>query len=1022
MKLHFKNQAFQRAAAEAVCAVFSGQSSSSLAAYTIDPGIVGGRSLLPDAEGWRNGRVVLSDAQVLSNIQAIQRANHLPVSSKLEGRYNLTIEMETGVGKTYTYVKTMYELSKRYQWRKFIIVVPSVAIREGVRKSFETLQEHFAEEYGEKVRYSVYNSSRLSDLDRFASEQKLSALIVNAQAFNARGKDARRIRRALDEFQSRRPIDAIAATRPILIIDEPQSVEGTRTKEALQEFCPLFTLRYSATHKRDSLYNMVYRLDALDAYNRRLVKKIEVKGIVETGATGTTGYVYFAGVNLSAKAPTATLEFDAKGRNGLVKRRANVDQGYDLFARSNGLAEYADGYVVTFIDGRDDTIEFQNGVKMRAGDVIGKIDESTYRRVQIRETILSHIERERRLFRRGIKVLSLFFIDEVAKYRVYDSGAPQNGVYADMFEQEYADVVSNLQREFGDDEYIAYLNAIPVAKTHAGYFSVDKKRGSLVDGKTNREGVSDDADAYDLIMRNKEKLLDLDPEASPVRFIFSHSALREGWDNPNVFQICTLKQSSSAVRKRQEVGRGLRLCVDQNGERMDEERLGDEVHEINALTIVASESYDSFAKGLQSEIAEAVGYRPLKVTAALFEGKELTDFEGVTIRVDKELASEIVAQLTFDRYVDAQGRLTDAYFEAKNAGGIRVAESVARYASDVIKILDSVYDERLIKIGNASSHNVVVRCDQDKLASAEFRELWARISPKTYYLAKFDDAELIRDAVAKLNRFLFVSRPSYVVKSGVLDRIESREKLEQGEEFQATNEKQIERATIGGDGGVKYDLIGRIAEGTGLTRRTTAAILKQMNDDKFDLFKINPEEFFIKTIDLINETKATAIVREIEYDLTRNDDKRFSSSIFTEPLLKGKLDVDAKATPKKHLYDHLLFDSQVEVTFADALERAEEVSVYVKLPRGFYIPTPVGNYNPDWAIAFRDGDVKRIYFVAETKGTSESLELREIESAKIRCARKHFEALDPAKVRYEVVDSYEKLRQIVTAPCASSNS
>lgn len=611
MKLRFKHQKFQADAAKAVCDVFKGQPYL-MPSYQMDQGNGYYQTTVTeedDSTGWSNHPIVgqMSDSLILENLHQVQRANQIPPSAKLEGHYNLSIEMETGVGKTYTYIKTMYELNKRYGWSKFIVVVPSIAIREGVYKSFEVTQEHFAEEYGKKIRFFIYHSARLSEIDHFASDRSINVMIINSQAFNAKGKDARRIYMRLDDFRSRRPIDMIAKTNPILIIDEPQSVEGKQTKERLKEFNPLMSLRYSATHKSDSIYNMVYRLNAIEAYDQKLVKKIAVKGISASGSSATEGYVYLESINLSKADPTATLQFDYKGKNGIRKVTKKAGIGFDLYAQSNNCEEYWDNFIVKFIDGRDDSIEFINGIKLYAGDVIGKVGEEQLRRIQIRETILSHIDRESQLFDRGIKVLSLFFIDEVAHYREYDAtGRQHNGVFAQMFEEEYQDIIDQMQGKGGREDYLEYLRSIKAGDTHAGYFSVDKK-GRMVNSKVGKkETTSDDMDAYDLIMKNKELLLDRDPKRSPVRFIFSHSALREGWDNPNVFQICTLKQSSSEVRKRQEVGRGLRLCVNQNGERMDSNALGDDVHKVNVLTVIASESYDSFAKGLQTEMAEEI--------------------------------------------------------------------------------------------------------------------------------------------------------------------------------------------------------------------------------------------------------------------------------------------------------------------------------------------------------------------------------------------------------------------------------
>lgn len=1010
MKLQFKHQQFQSDAADAVCEVFEGQPFSE-SRYTVDTGVSDGRFKETDSVvGWNNLPVKLSDEAVLANLQRVQRRFNLVPSMELEGRYNLTVEMETGVGKTYTYIKTMYELHKRYGWRKFIVVVPSIAVREGVKKSFEILEEHFAEEYNHKIRYFVYNSSRLNEIDRFASDSAINVMIVNAQAFNATGKDARRIDMALDEFRSRKPIDILAKTNPILIIDEPQSVEGAKTKESLKKFKPLITLRYSATHRKDSIYNMVYRLDAIEAYNMRLVKKIAVKGIVEKHGADTDGYVYFEGINLSKGNPTATVWHNKKFSEGVKKVRSIVEERHNLYDRSGELDEYRNGYVIKSIDGRTNTLELLNGIRLFPGDVIGKGNEDELRRIQIRETILSHIECERRLFRKGIKVLSLFFIDEVAKYRQYEGSAQKNGPYAEMFEEEYKDVVDNLQLEFGDDPYLKYLKAIPAEKTHAGYFSIDKK-GKMIDGKKNREGVSDDVDAYDLIMKNKELLLDPDPKRSPVRFIFSHSALREGWDNPNVFQICTLKQSSSLIRKRQEVGRGLRLCVDKNGDRQDVNSLGNDVHNVNVLTVVASESYDTFAKELQSEIAEAVAFRPRKVDEKLFVGRVLDDGNGKTVTIDEDMAREIIFQMRFSGYIDKKTGLTEKYHEDRKNGAVEVAEEVKEFAPQVVKIIDSVYDERAIEIINRKDQNVEPTVDQAKLDSVEFKELWSRINAKSYYLVEFESPELVKGAIEKIDSGLHIAKPTYRVESGVMEKIESKEALEAGEAFGNKRTKDVVRKVGISSGSVKFDLVGRIVAETGLTRKSIVKILTGIQKATFEQFAYNPEEFIAKASRLINEAKGSVIVDHIKYDML---DETYGTDIFTEPGLRGAFGVNAKKTPRKHLFDALVYDSKTEAKFSDELEAAEDVVVYVKLPNTFYINTPVGRYNPDWAIAFKEGSVNHVYFVAETKGDNSTLELREIENTRIKCARKHFAVLAKRKdVRYDVVDSYDRLKEIV---------
>ena len=801
----------------------------------------------------------------------------------------------------------------------------------------------------------------------------------------------------------------IAKTNPVMIIDEPQSVEGKQTKARLKEFHPLLTLRYSATHRADSIYNMVYRLDAMEAYNKHLVKKIAVKGITETGSSATTSYVYLESINLSKKDPTATLQFDVKLATGTKPKSRVVKIGDNLYDYSNGLEEYRNGFIVKAIDGRDDSVEFLNGIKIYAGDVIGKVDEDQLRRIQIRETILSHIQRERQLFYKGIKVLSLFFIDEVANYREYDSaGQPVNGKYATIFEEEYEDIVGNLQLSIGEDDYIKYLNSIKAAKTHAGYFSVDGK-GKMINSKVGRkETTSDDVSAYELIMKNKELLLDRDPKRSPVRFIFSHSALREGWDNPNVFQICTLKQSSSDVRKRQEVGRGLRLCVNQDGERMDTNALGKDVHNINVLTVIASESYDSFAKGLQTEMADAVADRPRAVTADLFIGKVIKDAQGNEQVIDSDMAHAIHYDMIVNGYIDRKGVLTDKYYEDKANGEIKVAEEVADSATSVIEIVDSVYDAKSLKPENARSNNVELQVDDDKLAMPEFKALWSKINAKSVYVVDFDTDELIRKSIASLDSKLLVSRIYFKVESGAMDSIKSKDDLLLGASF-VKEESASYGVTVTASSNVKYDLVGKLVDETGLTRKAIIAILQGIQPAVFNQFKDNPEEFILKAASLINDQKATAIIEHITYDEL---DDHYDIDVFTDPTIKGKLGVNAMKA-KKHLYDHIVYDSSNERDFATDLDTNVDVAVYVKLPDGFYIATPVGRYNPDWAIAFYEGKVKHIYFVAETKGSMNSMQLRLIEESKIHCAREHFKAISNGNVVYDVVDSYKSLLKIV---------
>ncbi|MEK4999949.1 DEAD/DEAH box helicase family protein [Paenibacillus sp. FSL P4-0127] len=956
--------------------------------------------------GFKNNAIQLIDQEILKNIQTVQRKNGLKISEKLEGKYNLTIEMETGTGKTYTYIRTMFELYQKYGWSKFIVVVPSIAIREGVLKTFQITEDHFMSEYGTKARYFVYNSKQLHHIEKFASDAGINVMIINSQAFNARGKDARRIYMELDDFNSRRPIDVLASTNPILIIDEPQSVEGKQTKESLKAFHPLFTLRYSATHRED--YNKVYRLDALDAYNKKLVKKISVKGISAKGTSGTNSYLYLEGIDVSTKqAPVARLEFEVKTKTGLARKTHKIRQNDDIYQLSGELEQYK-GYKVSEINGQNNSISFINGVTLYAGDVQGDVGELHFRRIQIRETIKSHFEKERALFHQGIKVLSLFFIDEVAKYRQYDKdGSELNGVYAEMFEEEYTALLNEQLSLFADDPYIQYLNRIQVKETHKGYFSIDKKSNRYVDPKVSaRETDSDDADAYDLIMRDKERLLSF---SEPTRFIFSHSALKEGWDNPNVFQICTLKHSDSTIKKRQEVGRGLRLCVNQNGERMDSSVPGIDVHEINVLTVIASESYEQFAKQLQNEIAETLSDRPRKADRDFFLDKVLKNARGEQLKLEDALASKLLYTFIKNDYVDDQYNLTDVYFNAVENQSLKLPEELTDFLEPLVELVKSIYVEGKSNLAdNERNRNIASVTVNNNFYKKEFQELWNQINRKSVYTVKFDSEELVKKCVWALDSHLQVPAIRYAIRHGEMNRIESQQQLKSGEAFQ-TRETKTELVEVKPEFRVKYDLVGKLMDETRLTRKTIVAILTGIKEATFLQFRKNPEEFMLRAAKLINEQKATTIIESITYDVL-ND--KFEADVFTKNTLSGKLGENAIPV-EKHVYDYVVTDSKIERAFAKELDVSNEVRVYAKLPRGFFIPTPMGNYNPDWAIVFKERDVKHIYFIAETKGSMESMELREVEKAKIECARKHFAKLNSDRLKYDVVNTYEKLFEIV---------
>ncbi len=1013
MKLKFKTQAYQTAAVQAVVDCFKGQppASSEAISYRIDPGKAKKRvdDLFMEA-GFKNADLVLSDTILLDNIHKVQRSQNLPISDALVktkvARVNLDIEMETGTGKTYCYIKTLFELNKQYGWSKFIIVVPSIAIREGVAKSMEITAEHFLECYQKKARFFIYNSKQLHHLESFSSDAGINVMVINVQAFASRGAENRRIYDVLDDFQSRKPIDVISANRPILILDEPQKMEGAQTLKSLEEFNALMVLRYSATHK--TTHNKIHRLDALDAYNQKLVKKIAVRGIAVKGLAGTNAYLYLQTIDISnKKPPEARVEFEQKLANGEIKRVVRkIGKGDNLFDLSSGLDQYRN-YVVADINANTDTLSFTNGVELVVGDAIGDVNEPALRRIQIREAVKAHFDKEQALFRQGVKVLTLFFIDEVAKYRDY-AAADEKGDYARIFEEEYTQYLNEML-DLDESAYVKYLKGIPADKTHSGYFSIDKKSKRQVDSDVSARGenagLSDDVDAYDLILKDKERLLSL---TEPVRFIFSHSALREGWDNPNVFVICALKHSDNTISRRQEVGRGLRLSVNQQGDRMDHPAI---VHDVNVLTVVASESYKDFVAALQKDISDSLSARPKVANEDYFTGKVLKTPTG-DVQVTPHLAKQIYRYLVKNDYTDDSDRIAGAYHDAKKAGTLAdLPDDLKPHAEQVFQLIDSVFSaSQLPDIGDdRRPKKNPLNANFDK---QEFKALWSRINRKAAYSVEFDSDELVQKAVKEIDTSLRVTPLQYTIQHGEQAAAVTYDGIKQGNTFtlQAT-ETETNRNSI--HSAVKYDLIGSLAEGTLLTRRTVADILKGINVAVFAQFKTNPENFIAEATRLINEQKATVIIEHLAYDPV---EEKFDLDIFTAGQTKQDF---SKAGDKlqRHIYDYVLTDSNIERTFVKELDTSCDVVVYAKLPRGFLIPTPVGDYNPDWAISFKEGVVKHIYFIAETKGSMSSMELREIEKTKIKCARKFFDEMNrryaPENVRYEVVDSFGKLMEVV---------
>lgn len=995
MKLKFKQQQYQADATDAVVRCFAGQTKGKRKE------IVGRTGFLAD-EIYSNKKLELSENDILKNVHEVQKEQGLKSVSQLQG-LNFTIEMETGTGKTYVYTKTMYELNKQYGWSKFIIMVPSVAIREGVHKSLQITAEHFQEIYKKKIRFNIYNTknkSNLINIKSFANTANIEVLIMNYQAFATRSKASRKIYQKLDALQSERPIDIIKRSRPILIIDEPQRF-GPKAEKIFtdREFNQLFTIRYSATHRKD--FNKVYRLDAIDAYNQKLVKKINVKGIEVVGNSGTNSYLFLDRIQVSrSHFPKAYLELEVKQKNGIAKKIVKVSEQDNLFVKSNELAQYK-GFVVTEINAAKNRVSFVNGISILVGQTTGDVDEEHLRRIQIRETVRSHLEKERIMFAKGIKVLSLFFIDEVAKYRVYDDkNNQQTGEYARIFEEEYQREIA--EQDFFEASYNDYLNKHRASKIHQGYFSIDKK-GKLINSKEKRgEGGSDDVSAYELIMKKKELLLSF---KEPTRFIFSHSALREGWDNPNVFQICTLKHSQSTISKRQEIGRGLRICVNSHGERMDSSVLDNEFFDMNKLTVIASESYDTFAKELQNEIVESLSERPTKLTNSVLKDRVLRNDKGEKLVIDEQTSMDLIFAFKMKNYIDDEYQITEELIKDIEADEFEVPEKLKEFKTSVIELVQGIYSTANYKAAeNEKANNIDEKIlkPNENFAKKEFKDLWNKIKIQTVYEVDFNSDELIKKSIRAIDEKLTVKKVKVTISEGSQKDNIDEESLKKGESMKKENNASFKTESLLGS--LKYDLIAEIAKNTNLTRKSIVKILQGIRQDTFYNFKVNPESFIKGISTIINNEKAATLINNITYSKI---DKTYNDDIFTINNFKGSLITNILEV-KKHVYDYIKTDSKIERTFAENLESGE-VLVYAKLPRGFSIPTPVGSYNPDWAIVFDTDKFKYVYFIAETKGSMQSLQLKAIEQQKISYAKKHFEALGNSDVKYDVIATYGDL-------------
>lgn len=1065
MKFKFSQYQYQSQAAEAVCNVFQGQPHLSGIRYIRDTGIKRSDllqdtlydNLYPlagteadDDTGYQNSNLLIGQSQILDNIRRVQKYNDLPQSTQLSnmlGPVELDVEMETGTGKTFVYTKTIFELNRKYGWSKFIIIVPSIAIREGVAQSLDMTADYFYtsgkdgnEGYGKKLNWFVYNSSRLNELDSFTQSPDITVMIINMQAFNTsmkeggRSKDARIIFSERDDFGSRRPIDVISAVHPIIILDEPQKMGGKATQNGIKQFKPLFLLNYSATHKVK--HNLVYALDALDAYNQRLVKRIEVKGFELHNMSGADGYLCLQDIIVSPNhPPRARIEYKERKHSGNITTVTSIfDEGDSLYTASGNLPAYSEGWqiapdgIVPDQANHLGYVRFLNNEILYKGKVLNDGSEADMRRVQIRETILSHLQKEEQLWALGIKCLSLFFIDEVSKYRQYnDYNEPLKGEYALMFEEEYDKCVHLFLKNRLDDEhgYLSFLRKTTADTAHRGYFSIDKQ-GHAINSKLKRNSdESDDISAYDLILKDKERLLSFE---EPTRFIFSHSALREGWDNPNVFQICTLKHSDNEIGKRQEVGRGLRLCVNNKGIRQDANVLGkDMVQEINLLTVIASESYEQFAASLQKDMESNLRERPPKVDSELFTkfsipaeilGTDYKDSDPITFSAEE--SEKIYLYLFKTNMIDDNGKLTDTYrLDGFKPEVLTVLPKDIRAKVPAIKfVLDSILEGLSANyLSNGLATKISNNPLNDNWNKKEFQNLWKRINRKYTYTVSFDDKELINKSIQAIDTRLTVPEFTFTITRGIQAEIVSSSQLESGGLFykdaDASNTREIDADLTAL---VQYDLLGEIARTAVITRRCAAEILKGIRKSKFNLFHKNPEQFIARTSRLITEQKASIIVDHISYSRAKG---QYDSSIFTKT--SGNVEKRNAYKAKKCIQQWVFPDgtprNSIEWKFAEALDHADEVAVYAKLPRGFQIPTPVGNYAPDWAIAFRkDKGIKHLFFIAETKGSMETMELRGVEESKISCAKRLFNELNLADdVHYEQVVTYQDLIDQVKA-------
>ena len=983
MKLQFDaSLEYQEQAVSSVVDLFRGQTPKQ-SNFTVSMYDSMGQGTFFSSTGIGN-KLELDEEDILDNLKEVQLRNGLKQSTSLEhGKYDFDIEMETGTGKTYVYLRTIFELNANYGFTKFIIVVPSIAIKEGVSKSLDITKEHFDMLFDNTpYDYFVYDSGKLSQVRDFATADNIQIMVINIDAFRKSFTDpekenkANLIHRSNDKMNGMRPIDLIAETNPFVIIDEPQSVDTTpKSKEAIASLNPLCTLRYSATHV--DKHNCVYKLDAIDAFEMNLVKQIEVASFA-TADYHNRAYMLLKSVDNKKSPITAKIEIDALVKGEVKRKVVTVKQGSDLSEKLSGNRAIYEGYIVDeiYCEKGEEYVSFTMKPEiLRIGRAVGDIDDTAVKEQQIRKTIEEHLNKELILSSKGVKVLSLFFIDRVANYRYYDDdGNAHHGKYAELFEKHYKELIQRPKYKklidagiISDDETVV----------HNGYFSVDKK-GVFKD--TNGNTTSDD-DAYNLIMKDKEKLLSFDTK---LRFIFSHSALREGWDNPNVFQICTLNETNSDIKKRQEIGRGLRLCVNQTGERLNGSS-------INTLTVMANESYEDFAKKLQKEYETDEGIRFGFIEKHTFANITVTDENGEVSYLGAKKSDVIYKAFEENGYIDNKGKVQDKLKKALKDNTLEVPDEVKNSLSAITVVCKKISGNLNIK---PASEKKSISLNKQIYLNPDFKELWDRIKYKTAYSVSFDSAELIKKCSEEMKANLSTSSAKLIY---------SKAELKHTAGGLDTTEKVHTAVSSGEETQLLPDIVTYLQVNTSLTRRTLVAILK--DSGTLDMFKKNPQRYMEDVCKIITANMKAMLVDGIKYTKL-GDDEYYAQELFDTEELTGYLEHNM-IEAKKSVYEYVVYDSDNEAEFAQKFEANEDIKLYAKLPDWFKISTPLGSYNPDWAVLIeKDGD-KKLYFVLETKANVSEQALRQTEYQKIKCGKKHFEALGNT-VAYQATDNFNK--------------